>query len=655
MMETRELGDPPSLSAARDALEGHRWKEAFDLLSEADREESLEPDDLEALAQAAWFTAQADLALEIKERAFKAHLNRGDRTRAAASAFDIGREYASKRKDSISSAWGSRGERLLKGEPESFAHGYLALWESNKAQSAGDIDAAVGLASRAVELGARFGAPDLQAWGLLQQGRLLITSGRPDEGFPLLEEATIAAVNGELSPFTTGVAYCSMIAACRHTTDYRRASEWTEAAHRWCERQAINGFPGICRVHSAEIVALQGALERAEGELRQATEELIAYNATPPLADGYYALGEIRYKLGDLDGAEDALRQAHSLGRSPQPVLALIRLSEGNVRAARTAIDSAVAEETADPWARARLLPAQIEIAVAAGDPSTARNAAEELSGIADRYGSPALHASKHDGWGRVLLAEGEAEAAARELRTAMRHWQDVGAPYEIARDRTVLAAALVKLGNDGDAGMELQAAETEFERLGATRDVAAVSEVIRSTAERDAVPVTTRKTFVFTDIVGSTSLAEAMGDEAWEHLLRWHDDTLCALFEAHAGEVANRTGDGFFAAFDSAERAIGCAVGIQRALAEHRRTHGFAPGVRIGVHATEANRRGTDYSGKGVHAAARIAALAEGGQVLTSAETAAEAGPSFATSGPRSVALKGISAEIEIVAVAWS
>ena len=116
------------------------------------------------------------------------------------------------------------------------------------------------------------GTPTSRAWGLLQQGRLLIAGGRTDEGFPLLEEATIAAVNGELNPFMAGVAYCSMIASCRDTTDYRRASEWTEATHRWCERQSINGFPGICRVHRAEIVALQGALDRAEQELLQATD-----------------------------------------------------------------------------------------------------------------------------------------------------------------------------------------------------------------------------------------------------------------------------------------------------------------------------------------------------------------------------------------------
>jgi len=654
-MDTKERDRSPALRAAREALESHRWQEAFDLLIRADGEVPLEPEDLEALARAAWFTARADLGIEVKERAFKAHLDRGNRTRAATLAFDIAREYAFKRKLSIASAWASRGERLLEGEPEGVAHGYLALSQSWRAEAAGEIDRAVDLAARAVELGARFGDADLQAWGLIQRGSLLISLGRTDEGFPFMEEATVAAVNGELGPFATGVAYCSMIAVCRNTTDYRRASEWTEAAHRWCERQAINGFPGVCRVHRAEIVALQGGLEQAEMELRQATEELAAYNSTPPLADGFYALGEIRMRMGDLKGAEDALRQAHALGRAPQPALALIRLNEGNVHAAVTAIDAAVAEGSRDLWSRARLLPAQVEIAVAAGDPVKARVAAEEVSRISEQHGSPALHATKHDALARVLLAEGDPEAAGSELRTAMRHWQDVGAPYEVARDRVVLASALRQLAHHDAAELELEAARSEFERLGAVLDAAAATEAIRAAAERDAAPVTTRKTFVFTDIVGSTNLVDAMGDEAWEHLLRWHDDTLRSLFARHGGEVVSSAGDGFFVAFDSAGRAIDCAVTVQRALAEHRRTSGFAPGVRIGVHTADANRRGTDYSGKGVHVAARIAALAEGGQVLASAETAAEAGGSCQTSEPRSVALKGVSAEVDVVSVAWA
>src|SRR5207253_1988300 len=99
--------------------------------------------------------------------------------------------------------------------------------------------------------------------------------------------------------------------------------------------------------------------------------------------------------------------------------------------------------------------------------------------------------------------------------------------------------------------------------------------------------------------------------------------------FARHGGEVVTSTGDGFFVAFDETPRAVACATAIQRALTEHRTTHGFAPGVRIGLHAAEATRRGNDYSGVGVHVAARIAALAEGGQILASAQTANEAGTS--------------------------
>ena len=282
-METEQADGSADLTAARDALQGHRWREAFDFLVRADREAGLGATDLEALAQAAWFTAQPDLAVEAKERAFKAYVADGNKARAAKIAFELSREYVSKLKFSIASAWAARGERLLEGEPEGFAHGYQALSRSLTAEHAGDVESAIKFAGQAVEIGTRFSDADIRAWGLLQQGRLLIAGGRTDEGFPLLEEATIAAVNGELNPFIAGVAYCSMIASCRDTTDYRRASEWTEATRRWCERQSINGFPGICRVHRAEIVALQGALDRAEQELLQATTELAAYDATPPL------------------------------------------------------------------------------------------------------------------------------------------------------------------------------------------------------------------------------------------------------------------------------------------------------------------------------------------------------------------------------------
>ena len=158
----------------------------------------------------------------------------------------------------------------------------------------------------------------------------------------------------------------------------------------------------------------------------------------------------------------------------------------------------------------------------------------------------------------------------------------------------------------------------------------------------------------MFTDIVGSTHLAEALGDQAWERLLRRHDDTLRKLVSDGGGEIVNSTGDGFFVAFDSAAAGIDCAISIQRALVEHRDSTGFALSVRIGLHTAEANRRGMDYSGAAVHVAARVAALAEGGEILATSDTFAET-PHVSTSSARSASIKGMTAQVSVATVAWA
>jgi class 3 adenylate cyclase len=255
---------------------------------------------------------------------------------------------------------------------------------------------------------------------------------------------------------------------------------------------------------------------------------------------------------------------------------------------------------------------------------------------------------------GRVLIAEGDAPAAARELRAATKGWREVGAPYEVARARAVLSRALYAVGNDDEAELELQAALDAFRRLGASVDVEAAERDLRHAEDRRSGPRSTRKTFMFTDIVGSTNLAEALGDRAWERLLRWHDEMLRTLVAGGAGEIVKSTGDGFFVAFESARSGVDCAVSIQRALLEHRDNTGFALSVRIGLHTAQANQRGSDYSGTAVHVAARVAALAGGGQILATAETLAEAADVSSSAG-RTEVIKGVSAPVSVAEIAWS
>ena len=159
-------------------------------------------------------------------------------------------------------------------------------------------------------------------------------------------------------------------------------------------------------------------------------------------------------------------------------------------------------------------------------------------------------------------------------------------------------------------------------------------------------------KTFMFTDIVGSTSLAEVLGDEAWETLLRWHDETLRGLFASHKGHEVMATGDGFFVDFDSPDDALPCAIAVQRTLSAHRQEHGFAPRVRIGIHLADATQVGDNYRGKGVHEAARIAGAADGSEILVSRETVEST--TYRTSKSRTIELKGLSQPVEVVSVDW-
>ena len=291
--ELASAGAPGGAALARglDELRRHAWTPAFELLSQADREGVLDGRALGALAEAAWFTGQANLAIDVKERAFGVHQAEGDPVSAAGLALDLARDYGFQQQYSIAAGWLHRAERLLEAQDETFVNGYLALCKSDAARLEGSINEALAFAEEAVAIAGRTGHADLSASAMTALGMLKIAMGSRSEGFALMEEAATAALSGELSAFMTGVTFCGIISACRDLTDYRRAAEWTQATERWCQRQSVEGFPGICRVHRAEVVALQGSWQRAEAELRQATEELVAFNATPPRADGFYALG----------------------------------------------------------------------------------------------------------------------------------------------------------------------------------------------------------------------------------------------------------------------------------------------------------------------------------------------------------------------------
>jgi class 3 adenylate cyclase len=361
-----------------------------------------------------------------------------------------------------------------------------------------------------------------------------------------------------------------------------------------------------------------------------------------------YELGEIQLRRGDLSGAAASFRSAIEAGREPQPGLALLRVAEGKPGAGLAELTRTLADVVDNRVERARLLPAFVEVAVAAEQSQTARNAVEELDALATLYGSDALTATARWARGLVDLAESKPRAAVAALRDAARRWSALEAPYEAARARTLLAEAYQAIDEGESAVIELEAAHSIFERLGAVADARRAAALLR----REQAAVVT-ETFVFSDICGSTNLVEAMGDVAWLDVLEWHDRTLRNLFREHEGEEVDHAGDGFFVAFHDPSAAFACAVAIQRTLDEHRHNYGFAPPVRIGIHTTEAIAADDGFRGKGVHTAARVGAVAEAHEILASREAAEAARVAF--TDPRTVELRGISEPVELVRVDWT
>jgi len=644
-----------SAERARVAFVEHNWSEAFELLRAADAGGALTAADLDAYGETAWWMGRLGEAIEVRERAFAAHMAAADPLRAATTALALASDYSHRLESHVASGWVRRAERLLRDLPESSEHGYLQRPYIGAALARGSFDEALQRAERLLEIGERLGDPDLEALGLQDKGRVLIAAGRVEDGMALLDEAVVAAVSGAVSPYATAVVYCNATVASADLTDYRRASEFADVAKRWCDRQAIAGFPGMCRVRRVEIMRLRGAWVEAESEARLACAELQDFSLDYA-AEGFYQIGEIRLRMGDLDGAEKAFSQAHEMGRDPQPGLALLRRAQGRTDAGAKLLARALGDLAAVPLVRARLLPAEVELALALRDRGRAEAAAGELERIATQYGTHVLRAAAGTARGTVALADGEYDSAIESLRAAWRIWQEADAPYEAARTRSSLAEAYLGAGDPEAAELELSAAAAVLERLGAVLDLEQVIRLRAGLAEgpqRTSTSTRAARTFMFTDIVRSTHLIEAVGDEAWGGLLAWHDEKIRALLRDHAGQEVHHAGDGFFVAFPSADAAIDCALAIRRMLTEQRRQHGFAPSVRIGLHSAEALKTSTGYEGRSVHIAARIGALAGPDEILASRATI-DAFSRSPEHGPlRMERLRGIAEPVEMAALA--
>jgi ATP/maltotriose-dependent transcriptional regulator MalT len=530
-----------TLDRGRRSFERLAWLDAFDQLSAADRESPLAPEDLERLATAGYLAGRDTDSDEAWARAHQEWLRLGRGDRAARCAFWLAFGLLNRGELARGGGWLARARRLLDdGQLDCVEQGYVLLPLAIQRLVEGDAAAAYATFSQAAKLGDRFGDRDLTTIALAGRGQALLRLGETAEGVASLDEAMVAVEAAELSPVMVGIVYCAVIEACQELFDLRRAREWTAALTDWCASQPdLVPFRGQCLVHRSQVIQLRGAWGEAMEEVRRARQRLSTPPGQPALGMAIYQQAELHRLRGESVKAEEAYREASQWGHPPQPGLALLRLAQGRVDAAAAAMRSAL-DEAQDRIARAKVLPAYVEIVLAAGDVPAARSAAGALSQIAADLGMPFLDAVAAHATGAVLLAEGNARAALTTLRQALTAWREIQAPYEAARARVLIGLAHRALGDADTAEVELDAACRAFRQVGAAPEVARVQALSRMAAPGVAGGLTAREVQVLRLVAaGRSNRAIAAELAISEHTVARHVQNIFAKLDVPSRSAA--------------------------------------------------------------------------------------------------------------------
>jgi DNA-binding CsgD family transcriptional regulator len=414
----------------------------------------------------------------------------------------------------LGSGWLQRaGKHAEQTAPDSVERGYLLLPQVFMHRGKGAYEAAVEIADKAIAIGQTQDEPDLVALAGSLKGGILFRLGRIDEGYVPIDEAMLLANSERLSPIVSGVVYCEIVASCCRVLEMVRAREWTAILNDWCRRNPqAKAFNGVCQVHRAEVLQLEGNWSEAFAEAERAGHGLKGTTEQTAIANAAYRRGEILRLRGAFGDADAEYRLAGEIAVDPQPGLALLRLAQGRHEEATAMIRRAL-ETAGDMPRKTALLPAGIEISVACGDLDAAESLCGEVKEIAELFGTEILARVADQGCGSVALARGEFADAVTALSRARRFWSELGAPYLVARLRVDIARGCAELGDVESAEMELAAAEKLFHELGAEPDLVRIRAMRTESKATRADVLTAREREVLALLADGGSNREIAGE----------------------------------------------------------------------------------------------------------------------------------------------
>jgi DNA-binding NarL/FixJ family response regulator len=371
-------------------------------------------------------------ALKAHERAYRLAREAGDDASAARLALELTFDCLQFRGEAEARGWLERAGRLLAGLPPLPEHAFHAYLRANRALNLDhDPETARAAAALGVEAARASNAFDYEMVCVALEGLALVAGGEIDEGMRRLDEATTAAVAGEVASLRIAETICShLIEACQRVRDLDRAGEWCRRVEEMSARHADTEMFCTCRIHYADVLVWQGSWGDAEEMLTAACRDL---GGVPhKVIEGVVRLAELRRRQGRFDQAEALLAEAESHRGSllVRAALALDRQSSGEAVELAQRFLRRVGD---DRFERVPALELLVQAHLALDRRDDAVDAASELEAIAVAIGTAPLRAA-------ALLARGRIEASAEPLEDAADLFRESGAPYEAAQAQLELA-----------------------------------------------------------------------------------------------------------------------------------------------------------------------------------------------------------------------